>query len=355
MSIRKVLAAILVAALVAGLVLFLAFIGGSFQEGGPTFTEAVETVYTPCDADKIKFRTASKGLQLAFKPCGSNNFIFFAWSPDGLKLYYQASQGGWVRKDTGENFRLRVGAPPAGPAWLNPEMLAYPDSTGRKIGIYQVSAHVLNLLEVPQVEPVQLTRGQAPDDLLYLAGETPGGAKDIYRLSVNTADSEKAFLWLEYGAESFTYAHEVDIVCYREMASDTVICARGQSGEEIVRVDGRKRGTVSKDGRYLVTEGDGEPIRVTPEGEVAPDWIPKEVVPPAFWIRDLQTGEEVLWDGVHGNNFQWYDAATYYGSFMFWGTDGHEMNRNVALVDLRSFMKGQGWEVPLPQVVHARP
>jgi len=135
------------------------------------------------------------------------------------------------------------------------------------------------------------------------------------------------------------------------MAAKDVVCARGEDGEEIVRVADRKRGGVSRDGRYLVTEGDGAPVPVVPEGETLPDWIPKEVIPPALWIRDLETGKEVLWEGVHGDQFQWYDAATYYGSFMFWGVDGVELNRNVALVDLRSYMKGQGWEVPLPQVV----
>ena len=83
-----------------------------------TFTEAVADVYAHCSADTLNLQAASKGIQFAFKPCGSNNFIHSTWSPDGLKLYYQATQGGWIHKDTGENYRLRVGVPSGRPTWI---------------------------------------------------------------------------------------------------------------------------------------------------------------------------------------------------------------------------------------------
>ena len=312
----------------------------------PTFTEAVADVYAPCDEDAIKFAAAKKGVQLAFKACGSNNFIHHTWSPDGLKLYYQATQGGWIRKDTGENYRLRVGVPRGRPAWINSELVAYPDSSGGKIGIYQTSSHVLNLLEIALVEPEQLTRGAAADEVLFLAAETPGGVQDVYRLSANTAETEKAFLWMDTGAETFTYRPETDTVCYRELGGKDVICAKGEDGEEIVRVEDRDRGALSIDGRYLVTEGMGEPVKIFNDDRTRPDYLPTTVTPPVLYVRDLETGEEVLWEGVHGTDFEWYDAATYYGSFMLWGFDGHEINRNVTLVDLRNFLKGEGWDVP---------
>jgi hypothetical protein len=50
---------------------------------------------------------------------------------------------------------------------------------------------------------------------------------------------------------------------------------------------------------------------------------------------------------VHGTEFEWYQAAPYYGSFMLWGFDGMENNRNVTLYDLRNYMKGADWEVPV--------
>jgi len=224
--------------------------------------------------------------------------------------------------------------------------MAYPDSSASKIGIYQTSAHILNLLEIPQVHPKQLARGVGADHVLYLAAETPGGVQDIYRLEANTAEAEKAFLWMDSGVETFTFRPELDVVCYREFAGKDVICAAGEDGEELVVVKDRRRGSLSKDGRYLVTEAPGEPVKIFEDDVVRPDYLPTEVIPPALWILDLETGKEVLWEGVHGTWFEWYDAATYYASFMLWGFDGHETNRNVTLVDLRNYLKGEGWDVP---------
>ena len=57
--------------------------------------------------------------------------------------------------------------------------------------------------------------------------------------------------------------------------------------------------------------------------------------------------KRAVWAGVHGTAFQWYEAAPYFGAFMLWGFDGVETNANIPLVDLRSFLKGQGWDVPI--------
>ena len=72
------------------------------------------------------------------------------------------------------------------------------------------------------------------------------------------------------------------------------------------------------------------------------------LVPPSLWIYDTETGEEVQWTGVHGTHFQWYDVTPYFGSFLLWGLDSMESNRNVALADLRPYLRGQGWKPPLP-------
>lgn len=324
------------------------------EEGEPTFTEAVATVYTPCEPTGIQAAAGLHAMQLAFSPCGSNNFIHHAWSPDGLSLYYQASQGAWLKRDNGENYPLRIGHPRANPAWLNPEMLAYADADGRKIGIYQVSAHVLNLVELDQVEPEQLQKGREHDEVLFMAADTPSGFKDVYRFSANTGESEKAFEWMDGGVETFTYEPRVDVVCFRELAGVDVVCRRGDGGEQLIKVKNRHRGTLSTDGRYLVTEGAGAPIPVYGDDEIgrrraanAPDFMPQTITPPSFWIHDLETGEEVQWEGVHGTDFRWYEAAPYFASFMLWGFDRKELNRNVPLVDLRNFLKSKGWEVPL--------
>lgn len=321
-------------------------LGSGCSSDAPTFTENIKTVYAPCQGDPIRMRAAEKGLQLAFEPCGSNNFSQFTWSPDGTTLYYQASQGGWIMRDNGENYPLRGVYPGGRPAWINDEMLAFPVRDRGRIGVYQVRAHVVSYLDVAQVDIEQMIRGKAADELLYLASETPGGVKYIYRLSVNTVETERAFPWLDYGVEDFDYRREVDTVCYREFGGEAVTCAKAQGGEEITRVEGRKRGALSTDGRFLVTEGDGEPIRVTDEpSDEAPSFLPKEIIPPAFWITDIASGKEVRWKGVHGDRFEWYEAKPYYASFLLWGFDRRSVNRNVPFGDLRAYLRAQGWDV----------
>jgi hypothetical protein len=339
------------------LCLFLLLTACKSAPDEPTFSEAVKAVYKACDADELKLRAGAKGMQLAFAACGSNNFSWFKWSPDGLTLYYQANQGAWVRRDTGENYPLRIGMPRSNPAWLNGEMLAYADSDGRKIGVYQIRSHVLNLIELDVVNPEQLHKGIADDEVLFLASDLPDGNKEVYRFFANTGETEKAFPWLSAGLETFTYTPEQDIVCYREFSAEDVQCRKGRDGADVVEVKGRKRGSLSADGRYLLTEGDGAPVPMYSDDEAgraraaaAPDYLPKEIIPPSFWIRDMETGKEVLWEGVHGRKFQWYQPAPYFGSFLLWGFDGIETNMNVSLVDLRSFLKGQGWTVPIGAV-----
>lgn len=320
------------------------------KEDELSFTDAVKAVYTPCNRDEIKLNTAAKGLQLVFEACGSNNFFHYGWAPTGTTLHYQTTQGLWVLKDTGENYPLRVGIPRADSAWINDDLLAYPDANGRQIGVYTVATHVLYLLEIDHSEPEQLAHGKGADDVLYLAADVPGGVKDIQLLKVNTGTTEKAFSWLNGGVENFTYQTDTDTVCYRALGGTEVICARGEDGKVLRRVKNRHRGVLSADGRYLVTEGDGVAVPNFPDlkpGEEVPDYLAKETIPPALWITDMETGEELLWKGIHGTDFEWYEATPYFGSFVLWGLDGGELNSNITLVDLRHFLESKGWTPPL--------
>ena len=334
------------------LVALVSSLSGCASEKGDelTFTEAVKKVYTPCNYDEMKQNSAAKDLQLVFEPCGSNNFFHYGWAPTGTTLHYQTTQGLWILKDTGENYPLRVGIPRADSAWINDELLAYPDANGRQIGIYTVASHVLYLLETDQSNPEQLAHGQEADELLYLAADVPGGVKDIYRLQINSGSSEKAFSWLSGGVENFTYQRATDSVCFRALAAKEVVCAQAGNGKVLRRMKDRKRGVLSVDGRYLVTEGDGKPVPNFPDlkpGEKIPSYLELETTPPALWILDMETGEELLWEGVHGTDFEWYEATPYFGSFVLWGLDGKSTNSNITLVDLRQFLEREGWQPPL--------
>ena len=331
---------------------------GCPPSGGPTFKESVKEAYRPCNSEFLKARAGQHAMQLVFRPCGSNNFQNFSWNPEGITLYYRSLQGPWVLKDTGENLPLRLGMPKAPPAWFNRSMLAVPDSTGRKMSVYNIDSHILNLLELDQHDPEQLSRGQGQDEILYLAAETPGGIKYAWRLSANTGETERAFDWMDTGLETMTYNARVDVVCYREYADDVVICAKGSDGKELRRVKDRLRGTISVDGRYLVTEGLGAEVSVFKDQAAAdalnlPEGVNTMVRPPTLHVTDMDSGEELLWEGVHGTQFQWYEASPYYASFLLWGFDNEQTNANVTLVDLRHFLKAKGWTPPL--AVDGRP
>jgi|GEM_PF-1614313 len=325
---------------------------GCIDETGPTFQDSVKSAYAPCNAELLAAKAGLKAMQLVFKPCGSNNFQNFSWNPQGVTLYYRTLQGPWVLKDTGENLPLRIGMPSTAPAWFNANMLAVPDSTGRKMSVYNIESHILNLLELDQVNPEQLSKGRADDEIIFLAGESPGGLKYAWRLSANTGESERAFGWLDEGLDTLTYQAEGDIACYRAYGDSETICAVGETGKELRRFPDRSRVTFSIDGRYAMAEGLGEEVSVFQEGkepaaEDIPAGIKTRVQPPSFWVTDMVTGETLLWEGVHGHSFQWYDSAPYYASFMLWGFDGEQLNANVALVDLRHFLKARGWSPPL--------
>ncbi|MCO4771148.1 MAG: hypothetical protein KDA24_14025 [Deltaproteobacteria bacterium] len=326
--------------------------GDACDPDAPTFQDSVKEAYAPCNGELLKAKAGLKAMQLVFKPCGSNNFQNFQWNPAGVTLYYRTLQGPWVLKDTGENLPLRIGMPNTPPAWFNDSLLAVPDSTGRKMSVYNIESHILNLLELDQVDPEQLSKGAEDDEMLYLASESPGGLKYAWRLSANTGESERAFGWLDEGLESMTYRVEQDIVCYRLYGDTEVVCANGTTGDRIKAFKDRTRVTVSVDGRYAMAEGLGAEVSVFREGhelEVSelPRGVETKVRPPSLWITDLKTGEELAYEGVHGHTFQWYDSAPYFASFMLWGFDGEQLNANVALVDMRHFMKANDWSPPL--------
>jgi hypothetical protein len=321
-------------------------------DDGPSFQDSVKEAYAPCNGDLLKAKAGMKAMQLVFKPCGSNNFQNFAWNPQGITLYYRTLQGPWILKDTGENLPLRIGMPGVAPAWFNASMLAVPDSTGRKMSVYNIESHILNLLELDQVDPEQLFKGKGDDEIIYLAAESPGGLKYAWRLYANTGESERAFGWLDEGLESVSYRAEKDIVCYRVYGETEVRCADAETGDTLRSFPDRDRVTVSVDGRYAMEEGLGTEVSVFREGhELAiadlPPGVTTRVRPPSFWITDMETGRQLPWEGVHGHAFQWYDSAPYYASFLLWGFDGEQLNANVALVDVRHFLKANGWSPPL--------
>ena len=262
-----------------------------------------------------------------------------------------------------------MGFPIANAVWFNDDLVAFPEKGVKSynIDVYDVRKNIINITGLQQIAPRVLTRGAGVDEVLFLAAtreKEPTIASDdppesIYRLFANTGAVEPAFPWLETSVEDYTYHAGQDLLAYRIEEYDGVIVAEGATGTERRRFPGKTRVSISVDGRFWTLEGLGDPIPVfhqrTEEDQAAgegtagevtiPDYMEREVQPPALWIVDTTTDQEVLLDGVFGSRFQWYVAAPYYASFVLWGMENKEFNRNVVLTNLTPQLKEAGIDI----------
>ncbi len=353
---------------------------GIWKSNPEEFAEDIKATYAACEGNEIRLLAAKHNLQLVFEPCGSNNFLHYQWSPNGLELYYQTNAGPWLLNgDTGEHRALPVGFPIANAVWFNDDLIAFPEKGVKSynIDVYDVRKNIINITGVKQVAPDTLVRGAAVDEVLFLAADREpeltvqddSPERSVYRLFANTGRIEPAFPWLTEPVEDFTYNAHVDLVAYTTATSGGVIVAEGASGTQRHAFPGTKRASVSADGRFIAVEGLGDAIPifhqkteedVDPDAEPTeaqpmdvPDYMPTEVQPPTIWIVDTRDGNQVQLPDVFGYNFQWYEATPYYCSFVLWGMENKEFNRNVVLTDVTPILKSLGIEIDMAAVLGA--
>ena len=353
---------------------------GIWKSNPEDFADDIKATYASCKGDEIRLLAAKHNLQLVFEPCGSNNFLHYQWSPSGLELYYQTNAGPWLLNgDTGEHRALPVGFPIANAVWFNDELIAFPEKGVKSynIDVYDVRKNIINITGIKLFSPDTLMRGAAVDEVLFLAAQrepNPSNPDDhpdrsIHRLSANTGHIEPAFAWLTEPVLDFTYNPHVDLVAYTTATSGGVIVAEGATGAQRHEFPGMERASVSADGRFIAVEGLGDPIPIfhqkTDEDEVdgetpteaptmdLPDYMPTEVQPPTLWIVVTRDGKQVKLPDVFGYNFQWYEVQPYYCSFVLWGMENKEFNRNVVLTDLTSVLKSLDIEIDMAEVMGA--
>jgi len=351
---------------------------GIWKSNPEDFADDIKATYAACEGDEIRLLAAKHNLQLVFEPCGSNNFLYYQWSPSGLELYYQTNAGPWLLNgDTGEHRALPVGFPIANAIWFNDDLIAFPEKGVKtfNIDVYDVRKNVINITGIKQANPSMLFIGKEVDEVLFLAAERepnptqPGDdpPKSIYRLRANTGQLEVAFPWLEEPVIDYTYDRHNDLLAYRTAAFDGVTVAEGNTGEVRYTFEGMTRVSVSHDGRFLAIEGPGAPIPIfhqrteedLAEGEATeaaapleiPDYMPREVSPPTLWFLDTRTEQKVVLPDTFGYTFQWYEARPYYCSFVLWGMEDKEFNRNVVLTDLTPALRAQGIEIDMAEVL----
>ena len=316
--------------------------------GSDQFGVDASEVFKPCDKAALKAAATGHGMQHVFEACGSNEFKDFAWSADGADLYIRGEAGPWLRRNaSGEFYSLPLGKPLGSVVWINGNLLAYPSPGKRsaEINIYDVEQRALHLIGISQVEPNQLALGEAADDVLFVAREAADKPRNIYRLSANTAAVEPAFSWLTPGPiHSFTYRRRSGpdskgIACIgwkKEGTVSNTTCHQASNGEQLWMFPHKTRASVSKDGMFVMLEGDGPliPAFKTPEAAAsAPNYLPREVTPEGLWLYEVSTAKEQYIKGLFGHSFQWYDATNYWGSFLLWGFNEGHTNGNVIVGD----------------------
>ena len=349
---------------------------GIWKSNPEEFAEDIKNTYAHCDGAEIKLLAAKHNMQLVFGPCGSNNFLYYQWSPSGLELYYHTNQGPWLLNgETKEHRALPVGFPMGNAVWFNDDLIAFPEKGVKSynIDVYDVRKNIINITGLKQIAPNTLMRGSGIDEVLFLAAtrEKKENVPDdvppesIYRLAANTGAVEEAFPWLTDPVEDYTYHAGEDLLAYRTAGFDGVIVATGATGEERRRFEGKERVSVSPDGRFWAIEGPGEPIPAfhqqteedlasdaPTEGELKiPDYMDREVQPPVLWFLDTRTDTTVLLPDVFGNRFQWYEPAPYFASFVLWGMENKEFNRNIVLTNLTPQLKAAGIEIEAEDLV----
>ena len=303
-----------------------------WTKGPEEFAKAIEAA-NACDGPEIRLLAAKHNLQLVFVPCGSNNFLHFQWSPSGLELYYQTGDGpSLFNGETREVRALPAGSPASNAVWFNDDLIAFAErgEQAHNIDVYDVRKNVISVTALELVSPNSLFRGRETDEVLFLAENPKRGGGDrsqsVYRLLANTGKVALAFPWLDDPVLDYTYRASQDLVAYRTVRSRGVVVARGSTGEVIRTFEGKTRVSISEDGRYWAIEGPGEAI----PGELEP--------PPTLWILDTESNEQTKLDDVYGHDFQWYDAAPGYCSFVLWGMENKKFNPNVVLADITTLL-----------------
>jgi len=333
--------------------------------GQSSFTENVEAAYAACSSEEISFLSTKQNLQTAFANCGSNKFANFAWSPDGRFVYFRLTHGGHIMDGEAKTIEaVPTEGPIARPTWVNNDILAIPlpeaegDPDGPlRLAIYNHVAHNMEMRELPGLSEIRDLQPSLEDRKLLLTA-IRGGRRAALLVDIDTGEISPAFPQISQPVERISLAPKADLLAWS--GTDTTELLQASTGTSLAIYDGATRGIPHPDGRYLALEGLGEPIspfdqrtwnEISEEAqrreqarkekwlETLPSWAPREQQPPEIQIVEISTGTRVRITGFFGDHVEWYAPRKYFMSFMLWGIEGKQVNRNVALTDLAERMR----------------
>lgn len=317
--------------------------------------------FEPCNASEITFRNERYGLMPALKVCGSNNVAHYAWNPAGTHLYFDLTLTGNVI-DFGQDHRplstLPIDQPTGQPAWITDTRLVVPVSpdprkpdTAERIALYDIEQLSLSYAPVQGLtEVTDVHRGPTASDI-YFTGLDAGGARGIYRYDIDDRAMGPAFDWLSGPVETFSMTPTADSVVIGAEGRVTLYSLDGEHRGSW----GGVRGTVHPEGNWLAIEKEGEEVsifyqrswenqtrrerelnaqRADRMAERFPDWYPKTVQLPTLEFVNLNSGHRGELYSVYGTRFQWYEGQKFFASFLLWGYEGKQLNRNIQLGDI---------------------
>ena len=326
-----------------------------------SFSETVRQAYAECSAAEVRFLASKHGIQTAFENCGSNHFVHFAWSPDGVNLYFQLPLAGHVMNAEDKTIgALPTEQPVTNAVWLGSDLLVLAlgpaeGETSHRLVLYNLSQGSLETVSASVGRPRLLQANGTRDQVLVLAS-TEDGADTFHRVDFTNRSVTPDLAWWSGAVDSFTTTPEQGAVLIGSGGKVTAY-ALG-TGEVLDAWEDAARGSMHPDGRFVALETTGDPIspfdqrtwnELTPEARERelrrqqewlarqPDWVPKEILPPAIDVGFGEVSQRFRFDAFYGDRFQWYSGApdpTRYASFVLWGIEGKELNKNVALTDL---------------------
>ncbi|MFT4979963.1 MAG: hypothetical protein ACI8S6_005875 [Myxococcota bacterium] len=341
-----------------------------------SFTDNVSEAYADCSESEIRFLAGKHNIQTAFRNCGSNNFIDTAWAPDGEKIHFRVTNGSYLLHAEDKTIApIPTEVPVSDSAWLHADLLAMPlipaiDGVQMRMALYNLSANTLNIVGLPATSVLDLQPWGDGQQLLLLATTAQDPVQRPYRFDPSTSELVRVFEFITAPVKRLVYTPEAELLAWSSPEATELMRPDGTS---LQILPGVLRAVPHPEGRYVVLEQLGEPIslfdqrtwnELSPEArerelarqqkfvESLPDWAPREYTPPELHILDLQEGTRHRISAFYGDHFEWYRSsnpmARYYISFMLWGIEGKQLNRNVALSDMseRLRMIGKG-ELPI--------
>jgi hypothetical protein len=332
---------------------------------GCSFSSDAAEAFRPCIETEVRKISDQHSMELVFEPCGSNNFLSFSWAQDGLQLYYELPNRALIlNADNGQVSSIDQYIPHGPAAWANDDKLVLPippkgyngDEEDlpyqSRIGIFNRLAELQVMHTIELGRPQDLQPWRDGQHMLMTALDPSDGLRYPYLFDPESGATE--WVLSELGTvENLSWAGPDGVLAY--YANNETVVQRAADGEVLARFSDVSRGIVHPESRYVALETLGPPRSLyfqrtwnelsdearrreeaRREQFIAelPEDAETEVQPPEVHFLDLSSGERYRSTAWQGDHFQWYEFQNYWVSFVLWGIENKQFQRNVAAIDV---------------------